>query len=183
MQVPRRLAVVAVAGTCALAGAAAGISQSAGSSSTGKSSAKAIRAGANAGPPGGGHPGQGGPGGEVHAVEVVLDKAGTAYISVTDDSGTITAVDPSAGTITVKEGTSSVTYATPTITIPSGATVNLDGSSSSLEKLSVGDHVSISSSSEGTNVFATDSSFKPTEGKGPMGGGGPPQGGQPPSAG
>ncbi len=181
MQVHRRLAVVAVAGTCALAGAAAGISQSAASSSSGKSSARAVKAGANAWPPGGGQPGHGGPGDEVHAVEVVLNKAGTAYISVTDDSGTITAIDAGAGTITLKEGTSSVTYATPTITIPSGATVNLDGASSSLEKLSVGDHVSISSSSEGTNVFATDSSFKPAEGHGPMGA--PPQGGQPPSQG
>ncbi len=183
MQAPRRLAVVAVAGTCALAGAAAGISQSAASSSPGKSSSKAGKAASIAGPPGGGHFGHGGPGGEVHAVEVVLNKAGTAYISVTEDNGTVTAVDASAGTITLKEGTSSVTYATPTITIPSGATVTLDGSSSSLEKLKEGDHVSISSSSEGTNVFATDSSFKPGEGHGPGPMGGPPQGGQPPSQG
>lgn len=181
MQAPRRLAVVAVAGTCALAGAAAGISQSAASSSSGKSSAKAVKAASNAGPPGGGHPGHGMHGGEVHAVEVVLNKAGTAYINETDDNGTITAVDSSAGTITLKEGTSSVTYATPTITIPSGASVMLDGETSSLDKLKEGDHVSISSSSDGTNVFATDSSFKPGEGHGPMGG--PPPGGQPPSQG
>ena len=72
-----------------------------------------------------------------------------------------------------------MTYATPTITIPSGASVMLDGETSSLEKLKAGDHVSISSSSDGTSVFATDSSFKPGEGHGPMGG--PPPGGQPPS--
>ncbi len=179
MQASRKLAAVAVAGTCALAGAAAGISQSAASSSSGK--AKAVKAGANPGPPGGGRPGHGGPGGEVHAVEVVLNKAGTAYINETDDNGTITAVDASAGTITLKEGTSSVTYATPTITIASGASVMLDGETSSLEKLKAGDHVSISSSSDGTTVFATDSSFNPGEGHGPMGG--PPPGGQPPSAG
>ena len=112
----------------------------------------------------------GGPGDEVHAVEVVLNKAGTAYISETRDNGTITAVDAGGGKITLKEGTSSVTYATPTITIPSGASVKLDGASSSLEKLKAGDHVSISSSSEGTTVFATDSSFQPGEGHGPMGG-------------
>jgi hypothetical protein len=186
MQARKRLAAVAVAGTCVLAGAAAGISQSAASSSSGKSSAKAGKAASSA--PRWGHIGAGGPGGpgghgEVHAVEVVLNKAGTAYISVTEDSGTIKSVDTGAGTITVTEGTSTVTYATPTITIPSGATVTLDGATSSLEKLKEGDHVSISSSSEGTNVFATDSSFKPSEGHGPMGGmGGPPQGGEPPAA-
>ena len=112
-------------------------------------------------------------------MEVVLNKAGTAYITQTEDHGTITAVDAGGGTITLKEGTSTVTYATPTITIPSGATVQLDGASSSLEKLKAGDHVSISSSSEGTTVFATDSSFQPGEGHGPMGG--PPQGAAPPS--
>ena len=51
------------------------------------------------------HAGHPGPGGEVHAVEVVLNKAGTDYITVTEDNGTITAVDTSAGKITLKEGT------------------------------------------------------------------------------
>ena len=106
----------------------------------------------------------------VHSTEVVLNKAGTAYITETEDWGTVTAVDSSAGTITVKEGTSSVTYATPTITIPSGATVTLDGKTSSLEKISSGAHVSIRSSSEGTEVFAMDSSFTPPA----HGDGGPP---------
>ena len=54
----------------------------------------------------------------------------------------------------------------------SGATVTLDGSSSSLEKLAAGDHVSISSSSDGTTVFATDSSFTGA-GHGPGGPGAP----------
>src|SRR5581483_3029459 len=103
MQAPTKLAVVAAAGTCALAGAAAGISQSAASSSPGRSSSKAVKAASNAGPPPGGHPGHGMHGGEVHAVEVVLNKAGTAYIDETEDNGTITAVDASAGTITLKE--------------------------------------------------------------------------------
>jgi hypothetical protein len=99
----KRLAAVAVAGTCVLAGAAAGISQSAASSSSSKSSSKAGKAAAAAGPRGFGHfghGGPGGPGGEVHAVEVVLNKAGTAYITETEDNGTITAVDTGAGTIT-----------------------------------------------------------------------------------
>jgi hypothetical protein len=143
-----------VAAVCALTGAAAGISQSSGASSSAKKTT-GHSAAAPAGMPG--HPGHGGPGGPhgmaVHSVEVVLNKAGTAYISETTDSGTITAVDTSAGTITLKEGTSSVTYGTPTITIPSGASVTLDGTASSLGKLTAGDRVDIRSSSEGTTVL------------------------------
>jgi Cu/Ag efflux protein CusF len=183
MQRGKKIAAVAAAGTCVLAGAAAGISQSAASSSSGSSNARSGRAGPPArvaGAHGFGHFGGGGPGGEVHAVEVVLNKAGTAYITVTEDNGTITGVDAGAGKITLKEGTSSVTYATPTISIPAGSTVLLDGASSSLEKLKAGDRVSISSSSEGTTVFATDSSFQPRQGPGPGAMGGAPQGGPPP---
>ena len=178
MQRGKKVAVVAAAGACALAGAAAGISQSAASSGSGSTTGKARPHGWAAGARGFGHFDHGGPGGgEVHAVEVVPNKAGNGFVTVTRDNGTITALDAGAGTITLKEGTSSATYATPTITIPSGATVLLDGASSSLEKLKAGDHVSISSSSEGTTVFAVDSSFKP----GPPGGmdgalGRPPQG-------
>ena len=191
MQTGKKVAAVAAAGACVLAGAAAGISQSAASSSSSSSKAGSGKAGPRgwaAGAHGFGHFGPGGPGDEVHAVEVVLNKAGTAYITVTRDNGTITSVDTGAGSITLKEGTSSVTYGTPTISVPSGATVLLDGASSSLEKLKAGDRVSISSSSEGTTVFATDSSFQPGagHGPGPMGPGamgpgamgGPPQGGQ-----
>ena len=75
------------------------------------------------------------------------------------------------------EEANSVTYKTVTLTIPSGSSVMLDGKSSKLESLAAGDHVTVSSSSEGTTVFATDSSFHP-EGPGhmgpPVGGGGPP---------
>ena len=132
-------------------------------------------------PRGFGHFGHGGPGGEVHAVEVVPDKAGTGLHHRDrgqrhDHRGRRRAPARSR----LKEGTSSVTYATPTITIPSGATVLLDGATSSLEKLKAGDHVSISSSSEGTTVFATDSSFQPGEGHGGPMGGPPPQGAAPP---
>ncbi len=110
-------------------------------------------------------------------MEVVPNKAGNGFVTVTEDRGVITALDAGGGKITLKEGTSSATYATPTISIPSGATVLLDGAASSLEKLKEGDHVSISSSSEGTTVFAIDSSFKPGAGRWPMGAG--PQGGAP----
>jgi hypothetical protein len=169
-----------MAATCALAGAAAGISESSAAttkSATTKSTTRRAIRHDGAGFPGPG--GAGGPGGgAVHEVEEVLDKAGTAYISQTVDSGEVTALDTSAGTVTLKEGTSTVTYATPTITIPSGASVTLDGVSSSLEKLKTGDHATISSSSDGTTVFATDSSFQPGGGHGWGGGPGqaPPSG-------
>jgi hypothetical protein len=167
----KRIATIGIAAVCALAGAAAGIAQSsaAGKSANATTKRHATHAGFAGGP--GGPGGPGGHGMAVHSVEVVLNKAGTAYITDTEDSGTVTAVDASAGTLTIKEGTSSVTYGTPTITIPSGATVTLDGKTSSLDKLVSGDHVSIHSSSEGTEVFATDSSFTPPEhGQGGPGG-------------
>ncbi|HXD56118.1 MAG TPA: hypothetical protein VN618_15285 [Solirubrobacteraceae bacterium] len=138
MKRKKRIAAISLAATCALAGAAAGISQSTAATKSKTAASQGIRHSAS-GFPGGPHGGFGGPGGPgsraVHEVEQVLNKAGTAYISQTVDNGEITAVDASAGTITLKEGTSTVTYATPTITIPSGATVTLDGASSSLEKL------------------------------------------------
>jgi hypothetical protein len=177
MKSRKRVAAVSLAATCALAGAAAGISQS---SATKTKTASRTTRHSTAGFPGG-DPHGGGPGGRaVHEVEEVLNKAGTAYISQTVDNGEITAVDASAGKITLKEGTSTVTYATPTLDIPSGATVTLDGASSSLEKLKAGDHASVVSSSEGTTVFATDSSFTPGEGHGHLG---PPPSGQAPPAG
>jgi hypothetical protein len=179
----KRIATIGIAAVCALVGAAAGIAESSAASKTAKATTK--RHATHAGFAGGfgGPGGPGGPGGHgmaVHSVEVVLNKAGTAFITETEDSGTVTAVDASGATLTIKEGTSSVTYGTPTITIPSGATVTLDGKTSSLDKLVSGDHVSIRSSSEGTDVFATDSSFTPPEhGQGGPGGqGGPPPGGQ-----
>ena len=180
MRINNRIAAVSLAATCALAGTAAGISQSsAAKTKASKTSTRNDIRHSAAGFPGPGHgPGPGGM--AVHEVEEVLNKAGTAYISQTVDNGEVTAVDTSAGTVTLKEGASTVTYATPTITIPSGATVTLDGASSSLEKLKAGDHASISSSSEGTTVFATDSSMRPGDGHG---WGGPPPGGQAPQAG
>ncbi len=171
----RRTVTIGLAVVCAMVGAAAGIAQS---SAAGKSGKSASRHSARQGFPGRfGHGGPGGRGMAVHSTEVVLNKAGTAFITETEDSGTVTAVDSSAGTITIKEGTTSVTYATPTIAIPSGANVRLDGNTSSLEKILSGDHVSIRSSSEGTDVFAVDASFTPPAHMPMQGGpGGPPPG-------
>ena len=97
---------------------------------------------------------------------VVLDKAGTAFITQTTDQGKIESVDTSAGSIKVVEGANSVTYQTVTLTIPSSASIDLDGKTSALSDLAAGDRVSVSSSSEGTTVFATDSSFQPTDAAG-----------------
>jgi hypothetical protein len=184
MQGHKRIGSIAAAAACVLVGGAVGISQSAAAtkssaSSTKMSNTRAHPKGArpNAGPPLGG-PG----GGSVHSVSEVLNKAGTAYISQTTDSGTITSVDATADTVTLKEGTSTVTYATPTVTIASGAGVTLDGNTSSLSALVAGDHVTITSSSDGTTVFATDASFHPAQGPGGNGGwGGPGPQGPPPS--
>ena len=184
MQGHKRIGSIAAAAACVLAGGAIGISQSAAAT---KSSAHSTKTSNTRAHPKGARPNFaaqfGGPGGgSVHSVSEVLDKAGTAYISQTSDSGTITSVDAAADTITLKEGTSTVTYGTPTITIASGADVTLDGSTSSLSALAAGDHITITSSSDGTTVFAADASFHPAQGPGGNGGwGGPPPQGPPPS--
>jgi hypothetical protein len=163
----------AAVAVCALAGAGAGIAQSATSKS--KAQTRHAKQASSRGPFGG--PMDGDHGGGVHSVSVVPNKAGTAFVTVTSDRGTIKSVDAGAGTITITEGTESLTYGTPTLTIPSGATVVLDGKSSSLASLAAGDHVTVDSSSEGTTVFAADSSFHPEgPGFGPQGHGGPPPG-------
>jgi hypothetical protein len=163
----KKLIAAGLAG-CALIGGSTSVALSA----TGTHSVKQTTPSATAGVAG--HPfggPMGGPGdrGGVHSVSVVLNKAGTAFISQTTDSGTLQSVDASASTITIVEGTKTVTYATPTLTIPSGATVLLDGKSSSIASLVAGDRVTVSSSSDGTTVFAIDSSFMP---QGPGGPGG-----------
>ena len=184
MQGHKRIGSIGAAAACVLAGGAMGISQStaatkSSASTTKMSNTRALPKGAR--PNFGGQPGGPG-GGSVHSVSEVLDKAGTAYISQTTDSGTITSVDATADTITLKEGTSTVTYATPTITVASGADVTLDGTTSSLSALVNGDRVTITSSSDGTTVFATDASFRPAQGPGGHGGwGGPSPQGAPPS--
>jgi len=145
------------------------------SATTRKSARSGATPGEGGAPPGGGGPGGPGGPGAVHAESVVLNKAGTAYITVTTDSGTVKSVDSGSSQLTIVEGVKSVTYKTVTLTIPSEAKVTLDGKSSSLADLAEGDHVTVSSSSEGTAVFATDSSFHP-EG-GPQVHPGPPPGG------
>lgn len=152
---------VGVAALCVALGAAGGIASSGAATSTSKK-ANATRAG--------GHPG--GPGGRaVHEDAVVLNKAGTAFINATEDSGSVVSV--SGDQLTIKEGTASVTYKTLTLTIPSGATIKRNGSTAQLSALKAGDRVHVTKSSDGTTVFAADGSFRPAggPGHGPPGGG------------
>jgi len=180
---PRRFILVAtIAGACALAAVATALA--AGSTKSKSATRHATRhATATSTGEGGALPGPPGPGGgrgAVHSESVVLNKKGDGFITVTTDSGKVKSVDAGAGTLEVTEEAKSVVYKTVTLTIPSGSTVTLDGKSSSLESLAAGDHVTVSSSSEGTTVFAADSSFRP---EGPGHGGPPPGGGSAPGSG
>jgi hypothetical protein len=178
---------------CALAALTATIAQ--GSGTTKGSSAKSKTPTAHgAQAPGAAPPGaMGGPdgdmhgpdGGAVHSVGVVPDKAGTSFITLTTDRGTVKSVDSAGATITIAEGTKSATYKTLTLNVPSGAKVIRDGKTASLAEIKAEDKVSVSSSSEGTTVFAMDSSFRPEHGPGrggPPGMGGPPPGREAPGA-
>jgi hypothetical protein len=106
----------------------------------------------------------GGPHGAVHSESVVLNQAGTAYETVVSDEGTLTAVSGSA--LTIKEGTSSVTYKTVTVTVPSGATVSRNGQTAQLSDLKTGDTVRVSVADDGTSVMAGDATFRPAGGHG-----------------
>ena len=112
MKQTKTMKTVGVAALCAALGTAGGIASSGAASSTSKK-ANSTRQG----PPGGGRPG----GHAVHEDAVVLNKAGTAFINATEDSGSVVSV--SGDQLTIKEGTKSVTYKTLTLTIPSGATI------------------------------------------------------------
>ena len=168
----RKRLIGSIAAACAAAALTAGIAEGSGTtqgSSTQASSTSAIAGapGHGAPPPGGGPGPDGGPGGPaVHSVSVVLNKAKTAFVTQTSDRGAVESVDAGAGTVTIVEGTKSVTYKTVTVPVPSGATVSLDGKSSTLSALVAGDRVSVSSSSDGTVVMAMDSSFRPEGGPG-----------------
>jgi hypothetical protein len=173
----RKRLIGSIAAACAAAALTAGIAEGSGTTtqsstatqpSTTNGAAMPGRDG-HGGPPGGPPGGRGPGGGAVHSVDVVLNKAKSAYITQTTDEGTVESVDSSAGTITLLEGTKSVTYKTVTVTVPSAATITLDGKTSTLSALVAGDRVAVSSSSDGTDVMAIDSSFKPEGGHAPDG--------------
>ena len=157
----RALAVLAV---CGLIGASAGMA-GAGAATSSKSNTSSTQRNANR--PGDGMR-RGGP--PVHAEVVRLNKAGDAFITVTEDSGIVKSV--SGNDLTITEGTKTVTYKDVTISIPDGATIKRNGETAQLSDLKEGDHVHVSQSSDGTVVMAGDDSFRPDRG----GHGGPPPG-------
>jgi hypothetical protein len=164
MKQTKTMRTVGVAALCAALGTAGGIASSGAASSTSKK-ANSTRQGPPGGPPGG-H--------AVHEDAVVLNKAGTAFINATEDSGSVVSV--SGDQLTIKEGTKSVTYKTLTLTIPSGTTIKRNGSTAQLSELKAGDHVHVTKSSDGTTVFADDGTHRPMgPGHGPPGGGYPQQ--------
>jgi hypothetical protein len=102
--------------------------------------------------------GAGGP--PVHSTEVVPNKAGDGFDTVTHDSGKVKSI--SGDRITITEGTDKATYGTPTLTIPADATILRNFKEAKLSDIQVGDHVDVSRSSGGTtDVFAVDSQHWP----------------------
>ena len=166
----RRIRTNLVVGVACAGLTAAGI----GATALAKSKSSHKRHSTNAAAAPAGHPGgpHGGP--AVHAEEVVLNKAGTAFITETEDSGTVTSV--SGDQLTIKEAANNVTYKTVTLTIASDATVYRNGAKAALTDLKAGDHVHVSQSSDGTTVFAGDMAFGPGRHDGPHGPGAPPPG-------
>jgi hypothetical protein len=171
-----RAGIAAVA--CAAVGAAGGIAASAaapgqpsaGSSTKATPSAKPARAAGRR---------HGGPGHAVHAEAVVLNKAGTAFITETIDNGKLKSV--SGRDITITEAIGSVTYKDVTITLPADAKIVRNGKTATIGALKTGDRIGVSQSSDGTFVHAADASFRPRRhGHGGPHPGGPHPGGRRP---
>ena len=144
------------AGACAAIGAAAGIAGSAAAPSSARPT-PGPGPGPQIGPPAGGFQVKLGVGGgpPVHGTAIVPNRSGTSFDTLTQDSGTVTAV--AGDHLTITEGTDKATYATPTLTIPATATVVRDFKRATLAEIRTGDHVDVSSSSDGTtNVLAFD---------------------------
>ena len=155
---------------CAAVGAAGGIAGSAAAPSKTKSKSSSAAATYPANGPAG-RPHRGGPGGRaVHSEEVVLNKAGTAFITETRDNGKVKSV--SGRDVTITEAIGSVTYKDVTITLPADAKIERNGKTAAVGDLKAGDHIGVSQSSDGTFVHAGDASFRP---KGPGHGPGPGQ--------
>jgi hypothetical protein len=181
MRFTNKARAAAALAACVAVGVVGGIagSMAAPSKSTTKKAAArsaAVRAAGDRGP--GGH--HGGPGGRaVHSEEVVLNKAGTAFVTETEDNGKVKSV--SGNDVTITEGTGTVTYKDVTVTIASGAKVTRNGATAAVSDLKAGDNISVSSSSDGTTVFAFDSTHQPMHGPGDGDGPGR-HGGTPPAA-
>ncbi len=154
---------VATAAACAAVGAVAGIA-AAGASPSSHTTSTSTTTGRGAWPGPGRPPGLrgmpgpvglvAGLGPAVHESAVVLNEAGTGFITATEDSGTVQSV--SGDRLTIKEAIGKVTYRTVTLTIPSGAAVYRNFARSSLSALRSGDRVRVVQSSEETDVVAVD---------------------------
>jgi hypothetical protein len=108
----------------------------------------------------------------VHEDAVVLNRAGTKFITATIDNGTVAGVN--GDQLTVSEAIGKITYKTATLTIPAGATIRRNFKAAALGDLKHGDHVQVVQSSDGTTVFAEDGSARPPgPGHGPRGFGRP----------
>ena len=89
----------------------------------------------------------------------MLNRAGTGFITATEDNGTVAVV--SGNQLSVKEAIGNVVYKTVTLTIPADATIVRNFKKAALTDLKTGDHVHVSQSSDGTMVFADDGTFRP----------------------
>jgi hypothetical protein len=170
-----------VAGACALVGAAGGIAGSAAAPS--QSTQTTTNGKQERGPHLRMRMGFLGGGPAVHGELVVPNKNGTGFQTVTLDNGTVKSVN--GDQLTITEGTQSATYKDVTLTIPSGAKVRRNFADAQLSDLKAGDRVHVSSSPDGTFVFAVDASpqgpppgVRPPHGHG-VPGGPPPYGGPP----
>jgi hypothetical protein len=132
----RFLRTTAVAATCALVGAGAGIAGS--QAHEGHFSNHGNHFGRFGRAP-------------VHADLVVPAKGGT-FQTVTFDRGTVDSV--SGDQLTIKEGTKSATYKTITLTIPSDAKIRRNGENAQLSDLQQGDGVAVVSTDGKTLVKA-----------------------------
>ena len=175
-----KLKAAATGAACVVVGAAAGIvgASAAPSAKSAKPAAPALPQTRGAGRALRRHRDAGDLGPAVHASVVVLNKAGTGFITATEDSGTVQSV--SGDQLTVKEAVGTVVYKTVTLTIPSGTTISRNFATASLSALKRGDRVRVVQSSEGTDVMAVDTSTLPRGGgPGRPGGWGPGGAGHP----
>lgn len=150
----------AVVTVCAALGAAAGI---AGSAAAPTKHSKAAGSGT--------YPGSGrGPlkqrfaGPPVHSESVVPNQNG-GFDTITMDRGAFQSV--SGDQLTIKEGTKTATYKTPTLTIPSDATIRRNGAAAKLSDLQSGDEVLVIKGPQGTTVLAADAQHQDFRGRGP----------------
>lgn len=94
----------------------------------------------------------------VHSELVVPNRAGDAFVTITQDSGTVKSV--SGNQLTITEGTKQATYKTVTLDIASDANVIRNGAKASLGDLQANDQVHVSQSPQSSFVFATDSAYQ-----------------------